>query len=321
MVLIVLGLTLVGVLTAAAAAVRSVNRIWLRHWVEERLAGGATTALSVEDVQRLILAASTAVALAAFATGVGIGTRWADDLQTLLERIAIATLLVLVIGQLIPRAIGRRWATRLVPALVPGLRAVAALLAPLVSMARAMVVAAGPPVVDVALTKTGEREALEELLREGELEGVGDAGESAIISGVVDFTEKLARDVMTARAEIFHLERRLPVPQLVAQVAQAKYSRVPITDGGLDKVVGMIHAFDVLKWDAGALPPLRRVVFAAETTVATDLLSRMLRERVHLAIVQDASMRTIGLVTLEDLLEELVGEIRDEHDEHEEPAS
>jgi putative hemolysin len=77
----------------------------------------------------------------------------------------------------------------------------------------------------------------------------------------------------------------------------------------------MLHAFDVLKWDGDARPQLRKVVFAPETAVATELLFRMLRERVHLAIIQDATARTVGLVTLEDLLEELVGDIRDEHDE------
>ena len=314
-VLIIAGLALVGVLTAAAAAVRSVSRIWLRHWVEERLAGGGTAPLSVDGVQRLLLAAGTAVALVAFSTGAVIGTRWASDPQILLEQIAIAAVLMLVIGQLRPRAVGRRWATALVPALVPGLRATAAVLAPLVASAQSLLHARGRDGGVAASPIADERHALEDLLREGELEGVGDAGESAIISGVVDFTGKRARDVMTPRDGIFHLEKRIPVVELIAQVAQAKYSRVPITDGGLDHVIGMLHAFDVLKWDDGALPPLRRVVRASDATVASELLFRMLRERVHLAIIQDASLRTVGLVTLEDLLEELVGDIRDEHDE------
>ncbi len=314
-VLIIVGIALVAVLTAAAAAVRSVSRIWLRHWVEERLAGGGTASLSVDGVRRLLLAASTAVALVAFSTGAVIGTRWASDPQVLLEQIAIAAVLMLVIGQLIPRAVGRRWATALVPALVPGLRATAAVFAPLVASAQSLVHARGRTGTVAASPVADERHALEDLLREGELEGVGDAGESAIISGVVDFTAKRARDVMTPRDAIFHLEKRIPVVELIAQVAQAKYSRVPITDGGLDHVIGMLHAFDVLKWDDGALPPLRRVVRASDATVASELLFRMLRERVHLAIIQDASLRTVGLVTLEDLLEELVGDIRDEHDE------
>jgi CBS domain containing-hemolysin-like protein len=120
---------------------------------------------------------------------------------------------------------------------------------------------------------------------------------------------------MKPREEIFAIERSVPVTELAAQVAHAKYSRVPITDGGIDHVIGMLHAFDVLKWESGPRPDLHPVVFAPESTVASDLLFRMLREHTHMAIIQDGSMRTVGLVALEDLLEELVGDIRDEHDE------
>lgn len=316
--LFIAGLILVAVLTAAAAAVRSVSRIWLRHWVEERLTGGATAVLSTDSVQQLLLAASTAVALVAFATGAVVGVRWADEPVNLLERLVLATVVVLVVGQLIPRAIGRRWATALIPALVPGLRGVAAVLAPLVSAARAMVGVGRPSPPASASPVVDARDTLEELLREGELEGVGDAGESAIISGVVEFAEKRARDVMTPRADIFFIERSVPMPELAKQVAQFKYTRVPIADGGLDHVVGMLHAFDILKWEDGPAPALRRVMTERDSTLATELLSRMLRERVYLAIVQDAAQRTVGLVTIEDFLEELVGDI---HDEHDDPAA
>lgn len=309
------GLVLVAVLTAAAAAVRSVSRIWLRHWVEARLAGTGARTLALEDTQNMLLAASTAVAIVAFATGAVLGSRWATVPRTLVEQLVIAAVLVLIVGQLVPRAIGRRWATSLVPLTVPALRVLAVLLAPLVSAARAVAGARRPGLAPAALAVTDEREVLEDLLREGELEGVGDAGESAIISGVVEFTEKRVRDVMTPRNEIFALEQRVPAAELAAQFGQTKYSRVPITDGDIDRVVGMLHAFDVLKWDGGPRPALRTVVFARDTAGATELLYKMLRERVHLAIIQDGAARTVGLVTLEDLLEELVGDIRDEHDE------
>jgi putative hemolysin len=316
--LFIAGLLLVATLTAAAAALRSVNRIWLRHWVEERLTGRERAPLSVEDVHRLLLAASTAVALVAFATGAAIGTRWAMTQTALIEQVVIAALLVLVFGQLIPRAIGRRWATALVPALVPGLRAVATMFEPLMRPARALANARAPRTRDGEMSVTGEREALEDLLRESELEGVGDPRENAIISDVVDFTEKRAVDVMTPREQIFFLEKDLPPSELSRLVAQAKYGRVPITDGGVDNVVGMIHAFDVLKWKADEAPQLRKVIFVSGMLGATDLLFKLLRERVHLAIVQDGGHHTMGLVTLEDLLEELVGDI---HDEHDEPAA
>ena len=315
MLLMIVGLALVAVLTAAAAAVRSVNRIWLRHWVEQRLAGRATTSLSLDDVQRLLLAAGTAVALVAFATGAAMGERWPDDFQTLIERVAIAALVVLVLGQLVPRAVGRRWGTSLVPKLVPGLRGVTNVLNPVVRLAQRAVAFSAGTAAPAEAPQRDEREQLEDLLREGELEGLGDAGESAIISGVVDFTVKRAREVMTPRAEIFHLDRSLDGNALLGQVAQARYSRVPVTDGGLDHVVGLIHAFDALKWEPGTPLPLRRAAFARDDEPATDLLARMLRGRMHLVVVQDAAGQTAGVVTLEDLLEELVGDIRDEHDE------
>jgi putative hemolysin len=120
---------------------------------------------------------------------------------------------------------------------------------------------------------------------------------------------------MTPRREIFSVDDTVPVGELATLFAQTQYSRVPITDGSLDRVLGMLHAFDVLKWESGPRPPLRPVVFSRETVVASELLSRMLHEHVHLAIIQDDAMHTVGLVTLEDLLEQLVGDIRDEHDE------
>jgi putative hemolysin len=163
----------------------------------------------------------------------------------------------------------------------------------------------------------GEREALQDLLREGELEGVGEHEEIATISGVVEFGTKRVGDVMTPRAEIFALEDTLDAGILAARIAQSAYSRVPTYHGTIDNVRGMVHAFDVLKAGADSFPPLRPVATAAPEAPCNELLFRMLRERRHLAIVRDGSGSTVGLVSLEDLLEELVGDIRDEHDEPE----
>jgi putative hemolysin len=158
-------------------------------------------------------------------------------------------------------------------------------------------------------------EALEELLREGELEGVGEPAEMAIITGVVQFGEKRIRDVMTARADVFALSDALSPEEVAYAVAQAAYSRVPVYHGTLDQIVGMVHVFDVLKKRGGAVPPMRPVAYTRPGASCKELLFAMLRERKHLAVVRDDAGATIGIVTLEDLLEELVGDIRDEHDE------
>ena len=90
-------------------------------------------------------------------------------------------------------------------------------------------------------------DAIQDLLREGELEGVGEHEEIAIISGVVEFSEKVVREVMTPRDEIFALADGVDAAHVASSIAQSGYSRVPCIDGSLDDIVGMVHAFDVLK--------------------------------------------------------------------------
>ena len=298
-------------LTAAATSLRSVSRIWLRHWAEQQLAGSGTATLYIERPQRLLLAAGTGIAATVFAMGALVGLR--EDQHGLLQYLLLAAIFLLVIGQLVPRAIARRWATPLVPHLIPVLRVLDWLCSPLLGFASRLV----HPFVDRVRgsTQFGARDSLEDLLREGELEGVGEASESAIISGLVEFGEKRAGDVMTPRAEIVAVERLMPADAIARLVAQSKYSRLPVYDQDIDHVTGLVHSFDVLARPGAAAEPLRKVVEVHADTPCHALMRRMLRERVHLAIIQSAEGATLGLVTLEDLVEELVGDISDEHDE------
>jgi putative hemolysin len=223
---------------------------------------------------------------------------------------------VIVAGQLVPRAVARRWPAGIAPFLLPVLRLTEVVTTPVIVVGRGVsrvfikerVEAVPPP----------ERDAIQDLLREGELEGVGEREESAIISGVVEFSEKIVAQVMTPRSDVFALPDGVDPHTLASQIAQSRYSRVPIYHNALDNIVGMVHAFDVIKAHGEMPDSLRPVAFATPNAPCNELLFRMLRERLHLAIVQEGD-RTVGLVTLEDLLEELVGDIRDEHDEPEPP--
>ena len=141
---------------------------------------------------------------------------------------------------------------------------------------------------------------------------------AAIISGVVQFGEKRVRDVMVPRTDIFALPQNLPPGEMALRVGQSKYSRVPLYRDSIDNIVGFVHVFDMLKNAGTEVPSVLPVAFTKPSTSCKELLSSMLRERRHLAIVRDDAGVTIGLLTLEDLLEELVGDIRDEYDVHEE---
>lgn len=305
-------LVILACLTAAATAVRSVSRIWLRHWAEQRLRGAPSADLYLERPQRLLLAAATGVAVTVYVAGALIGSVGEISLAVIARRLGIFALVVLVIGQLVPRAIGRRWPTAVLPILLPVLRGVEIVLAPFVVVARHMTSWVTPK---PATTVDDRRDDLQDLLREGELEGVGEKTEMAIISGVVQFGNKTLGQIMTPRSEVFAIEESVRGPELALRIAQSRYSRVPIYRETLDNVIGMIHAFDVLKDTDGEDVALRPVGEAPMTAHCNDFLFEMLRGRRHLAVVRDAAGKLAGIVTLENLLEELVGDIRDEHDE------
>jgi putative hemolysin len=298
--------------TAAATAVRSASRIWLRHWAERKLrgSGGHRVEPLVERPQRLLVTAGAMIAVMMFAAGLVLASADLSPWQMLLQgTVLIAAFLVF--GQLVPRAAGRRWATVLVPVLVPPLRLLDFIVWPVAHSVRRLV---RPASTQAALTGD-QHDDLEELLREGELEGVGEREEIQLITGVVHFGAKAVREVMTPRISVFAVDEALGPAEIARQVAQANYSRVPVFAGTIDTLKGVLHAFDVLKTGTARMPALRPLMDAPAESRCDELLFQMLRQRRHFAAVRDAGGQLAGIVTLEDLLEELVGEIRDEHDE------
>ena len=298
-------------LTLSATAVRAVSRLWLRHWIEHRVGGMGAMARYLERPSRLVHTAGTASMLVVFATGSVIAMNDGLRAWTFVRDVVLFLGLLLVFGQLLPRAIGRRWAPQLIPVLVPVLRLADLLLAPfhlLADIVRRFVVKPE--------TASGDdmRDGLEELLRDGTFHDIGATEEMAIITGVVQFGDKTVRDVMTPRGEIFMLPDDLDAADLARQVAAAGYSRVPVYRNTPDQISGMVHVFDVFRRRGETLPAVRPVSITRPDKSAKDLLFELLRSRHQLAIVQEGG-QVMGLVTLEDLLEELVGDIRDEHDD------
>ncbi len=312
--LLLISIAVVAGLTATATAVRSVSRIWLRHWVEQRLSGAPTAELYLTRPQRLILAATTAVAMTVFVAGTFIGTTVPGGVWGRSQAALAYALALLIFGQLIPRAVARRWPSAIIPPLLPVLRLIEFVLMPLLIVVRRFT---GESAREERQRPVSDDDALGVLLREGELEGVGEHTEIAIIEGVVNFAGKTVGEVMTPRAQIFAVQAGLPPVEVARGLAQAGYSRVPVYRDTLDQIVGFVHAFDVLQATDQEALRLRPVGATTPQTPCNDLLFRMLRERKHLAVVRGTAGETLGLVTMEDLLEELVGEIRDEHDEPE----
>ncbi|MEA3017787.1 MAG: hemolysin (HlyC) family protein [Sphingomonadales bacterium] len=174
--------------------------------------------------------------------------------------------------------------------------------------------------------ETTLRDQIEEVIesREGEPPAVGDLShvERQMLKNLLHFGERTADDLAVPRGEIVAVPSTITFEGLVAAFAEAGHSRLPVYEGSLDTVVGMIHLKDVFALQVtGADPPddiavlYRTPLYVPESMGVLDLLARMRAERVHLAIVVDEFGGTEGLVTIEDVVEEIVGDIEDEHDE------
>lgn len=173
-------------------------------------------------------------------------------------------------------------------------------------------------------TDNAVRETLEELMEEGEHQVDSDSHERTLLRNVLDLRDITAWDVMVPRADITAIDIKTPIPELVSEMVKMAHSRLPVYRNTLDDVVGMVHIKDVLAQLNSAKKMVlsdlvRKVLFVSPSIRALDLLQEMRMTRLHLALVVDEFGGIDGLITIEDLVEEIVGEIIDEHDVEEGP--
>ncbi len=162
---------------------------------------------------------------------------------------------------------------------------------------------------------------IQELLEEGEEQGLISSLEEKMINSIFDFRDTLAAEIMTPAAEIISFEKSTPISELVAVVIQEGFTRIPIYGENSDRIQGILHAKDLLKIcaqpqkdDLQLEDYLKRVHFVSENKPIVDLLKEFQKEKTHMAMVTDEFGTVRGLITLEDVLEEIVGEIDDEYD-------
>jgi putative hemolysin len=180
------------------------------------------------------------------------------------------------------------------------------------------------------IRKTGLRsfvteEEIRHMVQEGRDQGVLDKTDADLIDSVFEFAETTVKDVMIPRPKIFALDVNTPQEAIGQSIVESGFSRIPVFDGTIDNVQGLIYVKDVLRlFDRQQPLNLRRILhsvhFVPETKSVRSLLKDLQRRRSHMALVVDEHGSVTGLVTLEDLIEEIVGEIRDEYDGEERPV-
>jgi CBS domain containing-hemolysin-like protein len=292
------------------------------HAVEPRLRlGRENLALSASVLRQLALAAIALLMGLRLYGSVAYGTAslWSEVAITLFELV----LLILVFDRLIPQILFARtrglWIARirlLLEALFYLILPVTLTLGLLLS-----IVALAEP--EDAAEEEHPSEAMDALLEAGEEEGILEESDRELVRSAVEFGDKVVREVMTPRPAIFAVPESLSLAGLLEKLKENAFSRVPVFAGTLDHVTGIVFARDLLHvLDADlasrTVAQLQRPTeFVPETKNVADLLREMQIEKQHMRIVIDEYGGVAGLVTIEDLLEAIVGSIADEHDEAE----
>ena len=156
----------------------------------------------------------------------------------------------------------------------------------------------------------------------GEEEGILEGPEGRMVQSVVEFGDRLAHELMTPRIDVVAFDARRGVEELARMFSESKYARIPIYTESIDKITGIVHVKDlfdvVLKHEEKTVSELARPpYFVSETKKVSELLRELQSEHMQVAVVVDEYGGTAGIITLEDIVEEIVGEIADEHEEEE----
>jgi putative hemolysin len=228
----------------------------------------------------------------------------------------------LILGELVPKALALRYsdtAARLVswPILVLA-RGSHLIVRLLTTSTRAVLLLFG---IRDAQTRTfvSPEEEIKHLIREGREQGVLDQTEEELIHSVFEFSDTPVKKVMVPRPKVFALDIDTPPGDVERMIVESGFSRIPVFEGSLDNIVGLVYVKDALRLLEKRQPVVLRKIlhpvhFVPETKKVGALLKELQKRRTHMALVIDEHGGLTGLVTLEDLIEEIVGEIQDEYD-------
>lgn len=240
--------------------------------------------------------------------------------------IPLMALLVYLLSELLPQVLGQRFAQKWVLAFVPFTQVALFLLSPIVYLISLARRGFAGPLGDELEGALVTEEKIKTMVDAGEEDGSIDLDEKEMIYSIFELDETLAREIMVPRIDIVALDISTPLGEAREVIIRAGHSRIPVYEESLDHISGLLYAKDLLNvWHAeqeavDLRTLLREALFVPESKRVSDLLRELQSEKVHLAIVIDEYGGTAGLVTIEDIVEEIVGEIVDEYDFDEEAA-
>ncbi|MBA3796754.1 MAG: HlyC/CorC family transporter, partial [Chloroflexi bacterium] len=322
---------------AAEIALVTVRRSRLQQMIEEGDRGARRVARLIADPSRFLAVIQIGITFIGFLAAAYAGANLAVALQPVIAGVqpladqaeviallivtALVSLVTIVFGELVPKRLALAHAERYAMLVSRPVILLGKIMAPLVWMLT-LVTNATTRVLGVREVDEDRltSEEIRILVERGGEQGVIEAEEEQMIGAVLELGKRRVHEVMVPRIDIAALAADAPLDELVDTIVREGHSRIPVYEETIDNVIGILYAKDLLPYLKGVDHPpptrtlLRTPLFVPESMTIDDLLHSLQRRKVHIAIVLDEYGGTAGLVTIEDLIEEIVGEIQDEYD-------
>lgn len=328
LVMVILGILLCVALSAffsgAEMALSSCNEVRMKNEAEDGDAKAKTTVTVIErfdDALGAILIGNNLVNIAASSLGSVLILLWFGSDEKSWISTALITVLVIIFGETIPKITAKKNANRMSHRVAPAIYGLMVLLLPLIRLTVFLV---------HLLTKNMKREeqedteeAVEELqsiIETAEDEAVLDEDQSELVQAAIDFSDISASEVMTARVDLMAINVESSREELLEIIEHDPYSRIPVYEDSVDHIIGVLYLNHYLKALTEETDPNLRALlmppcFVYKTMKLPAVLNRLRKAKQHLAIVTDEYGGTLGVITMEDVLEQIVGDIWDESDE------
>ena len=307
--------------SASETAFSSLNQIRLKSRAEDGDSSAARVLAMAEQYDKLlstILIGNNIVNIAAASIGTILFTRMLGAERGATVSTIVLTIIVLIFGEVTPKSLAKEMPEKVATAVSPFLVLLMALMTPLTWLFTQWKKLLGH------FVHSGEADTITEgelmtMVSEAENDGELTDRESKLIRSAIEFDDVEVEEILTPRVDVVAVEDDIPLEELAQTFAESGYSRLPVYHGTIDNIIGVVHEKDfyiarlkkATKIDDLVVPTL----YTTGSTQISQLLRTLREQHHHLAVVVDEYGGTEGIITLEDILEELVGEIWDEHDE------
>ncbi len=306
--------------SATETAFSSLNKIRLRNMADDGNRKAEATLRLAEDFDRLLstlLVGNNIVNITAATLATLFFTKLSPEYGATISTVVL-TLVILTFGEISPKTIAKEHAEAWAMTSTPLLRVLSVVLRPLTILFSLLQKGIGK-----LFHASGDRGITEDelitMVSTAEDEGGLDQNESRLIRSAIEFGDMEVEEILTPRVDIVSISDQASAKELDELISSNRFSRIPVWHDSIDTIIGMIHEKDFHEAELGDNDSWKHlispVIYVTTTSPVADLLYEMQRRKMHMSVVVDEYGGTEGLVTLEDILEELVGEIWDEHDE------